>query len=76
AKDLLSNNINSLKDITHSILKIKLNSKYHQVLEQMKSHQIHIALVEDEQQSPLGIITMENILENIVGDIKDEYDQS
>ncbi|MRF35480.1 DUF21 domain-containing protein [Staphylococcus sp. KY49P] len=76
AKDLLSNNINSLKAITHSILKIKLNSKYHQVLEQMKSHQIHIALVEDEQQSPLGIITMENILENIVGDIKDEYDQS
>lgn len=76
AKDLLSNDINSLKDITHKILKIKLNSKYHQVLEQMKSHQIHIALVEDEQQNPLGIITMENILENIVGDIKDEYDQS
>ncbi|MEB5782988.1 hemolysin family protein [Staphylococcus pseudoxylosus] len=76
AKDLLSNDINSLKDITHKILKIKLNSKYHQVLEQMKSHQIHIALVEDEQQNPLGIITMENILENIVGEIKDEYDQS
>ena len=76
AKDLLSNEINSLTEITHKILKIKLNSKYHQVLEQMKSHQIHIALVEDEQQSPLGIITMENILENIVGDIKDEYDQS
>lgn len=76
AKDLLSNDINSLKDITHKILKIKLNSKYHQVLEQMKSHQIHIALVEDEQQNPLGIITMENISENIVGDIKDEYDQS
>lgn len=76
AKDLLSNDINSLKDITHRILKIKLNSKYHQVLEQMKSHQIHIALVEDEHQNPLGIITMENILENIVGDIKDEYDQS
>ncbi|MCE7784067.1 hemolysin family protein [Staphylococcus xylosus] len=76
AKDLLSNDINSLSDITHKILKIKLNSKYHQVLEQMKSHQIHIALVEDEHQNPLGIITMENILENIVGDIKDEYDQS
>ena len=42
----------------------------------MKSHQIHIALLEDEHQNPLGIITMENILENIVGDIKDEYDQS
>ncbi|PTI68507.1 HlyC/CorC family transporter, partial [Staphylococcus xylosus] len=35
-----------------------------------------IAQVEDEKQNPLGIITMENILENIVGDIKDEYDQS
>lgn len=40
----------------------------------MKSQQIHIALVEDENQQAIGIITMENILENIVGDIKDEHD--
>ncbi|PTI57648.1 CBS domain-containing protein, partial [Staphylococcus succinus] len=59
----------------HDILKIRLNTKYHQVLEQMKSNQIHIALIEDENGQPLGIITMENILENIVGDIKDEHDQ-
>ncbi|MBU0437101.1 hemolysin family protein [Staphylococcus succinus] len=75
AKDLLNDSVTSIKSITHDILKIRLNTKYHQVLEQMKSNQIHIALIEDENGQPLGIITMENILENIVGDIKDEHDQ-
>ena len=41
----------------------------------MKAHQIHIALIEDDKQQPLGIVTMENILEKIVGDIKDEHDR-
>ncbi|WP_341636479.1 hemolysin family protein [Staphylococcus casei] len=75
AKDLLNDSVTSIESITHDILKIRLNTKYHQVLEQMKSNQIHIALIEDENRQPLGIITMENILENIVGDIKDEHDQ-
>lgn len=75
AKDLLNDSVTSIESITHDILKIRLNTKYHQVLEQMKSNQIHIALIKDENRQPLGIITMENILENIVGDIKDEHDQ-
>ncbi|MDW4255505.1 hemolysin family protein [Staphylococcus saprophyticus] len=74
SKDLLNDSVTSVQEITHGILKIKLTTKYHQVLEQMKSQQIHIALVEDENQQAIGIITMENILENIVGDIKDEHD--
>ena len=74
SKDLLNDSVTSVQEITHDILKIKLTTKYHQVLEQMKSQQIHIALVEDENQQAIGIITMENILENIVGDIKDEHD--
>lgn len=74
SKDLLNDSVTSVQKITHDILKIKLTTKYHQVLEQMKSQQIHIALVEDENQQAIGIITMENILENIVGDIKDEHD--
>ena len=31
----------------------------------MKAHQIHIALIEDDKQQPLGIVTMENILEKL-----------
>ena len=74
SKYLLNDSVTSVQEITLDILKIKLTTKYHQVLEQMKSQQIHIALVEDENQQAIGIITMENILENIVGDIKDEHD--
>ncbi|WP_436855237.1 hemolysin family protein [Staphylococcus caeli] len=75
AKDLLNEDIDAIDAITHGILKVSLNTKYHQVLEQMKQQHIHIALVEDTEHTPIGIITMENILENIVGDIKDEHDQ-
>jgi len=75
AKDLLTNNLGSLLEITSHILKFNHNSKYHDVLEQMKANQIHIALILDDKQRTIGMITMENILENIVGDIKDEYDK-
>ncbi|HLR18569.1 MAG TPA: hemolysin family protein [Staphylococcus sp.] len=75
AKDFLSDNLTTLEEVTNEILKVNLNTKYHYVLEQMKTHQIHIALVEDEKHNPIGMITMENILENIVGDIKDEHDK-
>ncbi|ANK37886.1 hemolysin [Staphylococcus equorum] len=74
AKDFLKDDLTTLENITNDILKVSLNTKYHHVLELMKTHQIHIALVEDENRNPIGIITMENILENIVGDIKDEHD--
>lgn len=75
AKDLLKDNVTSLETITNSILKLKPDTKAHYALEQMKAHQIHIALIEDDKQQPLGIVTMENILEKIVGDIKDEHDR-
>ena len=44
AKDLLKDNVTSLETITNSILKLKPDTKAHYALEQMKAHQIHIAL--------------------------------
>ena len=42
----------------------------------MQSRQEHMAIVVDEYGQTAGIITMEDILEEIVGDILDEYDES
>lgn len=46
-----------------------------QVLIQMQEKAVHLALVVDEFGSFEGIVTLEDIMEEIVGDIRDEYDR-
>lgn len=44
------------------------------LLNEFQSNKIHLALVVDEYGGTSGLITLEDILEEIVGDISDEYD--
>ncbi len=46
-----------------------------ELLEAMRREHIHIAIVVDEYGGVAGLVTMEDILEQIVGEIQDEYDQ-
>lgn len=45
-----------------------------ELLTQMKENKIHLAVVADEFGQTVGLVSMEDILETIVGDIFDEYD--
>lgn len=56
-------------------LRVPRNRQLLDLLEEFKSSKIHIALVMDEYGGIEGIITMEDILEEIVGDIFDETDE-
>ncbi|MDQ1714151.1 MAG: magnesium and cobalt exporter, family [Frankiaceae bacterium] len=46
-----------------------------ELLREMQTKQIHLAIVIDEYGGTAGLITIEDILEEIVGDIADEYDR-
>lgn len=74
---LLSQNINKpLKDLLRIILFVPESMKINQLLKEFREKHMHMAMVVNEHGSLIGLITLEDILEEIVGEINDEHESS
>ncbi len=77
-KDLLKFLIRSEKapipDVLRPVYFVPESMKLDSLLKEMKQRRVHIAVAVDEYGGVSGIISMEDILEEIVGDIQDEFD--
>jgi CBS domain containing-hemolysin-like protein len=51
------------------------SKKLDDVLEEFRSNRIHMAVVIDEYGGTAGLVTLEDVLEEIVGEIEDEFDE-
>lgn len=65
----------SIQGITRPIKKLPAETSLSQALEEMMREKAHIATVVSQEQEVLGMITLEDIIEELVGEIEDEFDR-
>lgn len=77
-KDLLSllhlKHLIILEDILRPAITVSENEPLSRLLRRFQQEQVHMAIVTDEFGGTAGLVTLEDVLEEIVGDIRDEYD--
>jgi len=63
-----------LRKILHPVHFVPETKKTGELLKELQKRRTHMALVIDEHGSLVGLVTLEDLLEEIVGEIQDEYD--
>ena len=77
-RDFFSGYIKGEKEIGHLVQDIVFTTEYTRIstlLKQLQKQKIHMAAVSDEYGGLVGIVTLEDILEELVGEIWDEHDE-
>lgn len=64
----------TIENMVKPVLYTPETKKISQLLQEFRSKKIHLAIVVDEYGGTEGIVTIEDILEELVGEIADEYD--
>jgi putative hemolysin len=63
-----------IKDLLHPVHFVPENKKVSQLLKEMQRRRLGMSMVVNEYGNVEGLVTMEDLLEEIVGEIQDEYD--
>jgi len=79
SKDILRNvikkQLQKISEIKRDVLYVNENKRVLDLLRSFQKHKTEFGVVVDEFGATIGIITMEDILEELVGDIQDEHDE-
>jgi len=62
-----------LPDVVHSAYYVLPSVRINELLRKFQSEKIQIAIVVDENKKTLGIVTLEDLVEEIVGEIEEQY---
>jgi CBS domain containing-hemolysin-like protein len=82
AKDLISlwrsgeDHYQSLRDVLRDAYFVPEAKKADELLTELQSRRVHMAIVVDEYGGVAGVVTLEDIIEEIFGEIQDEYDEN
>lgn len=60
--------------LVRPVVKFELTTPLHTMIERFRNSRSHLAVVLDEKKALVGLVTFEDVLEEIVGDIRDEFD--
>ena len=71
---LIGNESFAIEDLVRKPFFVPESKHIHEILSEFRRRRVHIAVVVDEYGGVSGIICMEDILEEIIGDIQDEFD--
>lgn len=72
---LLHGMYQSLDEIMQDVIYVPATKRISEILQDMKKSKTHMAVVVDQYGGTKGIVTLEDILEELVGDIYDESDE-
>jgi putative hemolysin len=64
-----------LEEIVYTVPRVREDTSIERLFLQLQNKREHLALVTDRENRVIGIVTMEDLLEKIVGSIRDEHDQ-
>ena len=74
-RTLMDNKFRSMKDIMRPVHFVPESMKINELLRDFQKHHFQMALVTNEFGSTAGLVTMEDVIEELVGEIQDEHDE-